>query len=185
MTRIPALFGVLFFLGFSAHAVAQDRSFDERTPFWTPRPPPRAQALAQARPIDETGVIDQAHVIDRSYADAQERLVNSIITSLDYGPSCWSSVTLTNLGDRVETVELEAHRVEGGDWLKNMVLHLGPGEGLTSPGDRRRIGPRLGKSTGTGSFAQPFSDDRRLRLQRMYCQQLVAQYGARRLLCDE
>ncbi len=59
-------------------------------------------------------------------------MVTSIIPSLDYGPSCWSSVTLANLGDRVETVELEAHRGEGGlvalAGVKNMVLHLGPGE---------------------------------------------------------
>ena len=39
------------------------------------------------------------------YATDQERVVTSILPSLDYGASCWSSVTLTNLGDRVVTVE--------------------------------------------------------------------------------
>jgi hypothetical protein len=62
----------------------------------------------------------------------QERVVTSILPSLDYGSSCWSSVTLTNLGDRVVTVEIEAHRAGGGltglAGLNEMVLHLNPGE---------------------------------------------------------
>jgi len=62
----------------------------------------------------------------------QERVVTSILPSLDYGASCWSSVTLTNLGDRVVTVEIEAHRAGGGltglTGLNEMVLHLNPGE---------------------------------------------------------
>jgi hypothetical protein len=62
----------------------------------------------------------------------QERVVTSILPSLDYGSSCWSSVTLTNLGDRVVTVEIEAHRAGGGltglTGLNEMVLHLNPGE---------------------------------------------------------
>ena len=61
-----------------------------------------------------------------------ERVVTSILPSLDYGSSCWSSVTLTNLGDRVVTVEIEAHRAGGGltglTGLNEMVLHLNPGE---------------------------------------------------------
>jgi hypothetical protein len=61
-----------------------------------------------------------------------ERVVTSILPSLDYGSSCWSSVTLANLGDRVVTVELEAHRAGGGltglTGLNEMVLHLNPGE---------------------------------------------------------
>ena len=61
-----------------------------------------------------------------------ERVVTSILPSLDYGASCWSSVTLTNLGDRLVTVEIEAHRAGGGltglTGLNEMVLHLNPGE---------------------------------------------------------
>lgn len=62
----------------------------------------------------------------------QARLVTSILPSLDYGAACWSTVTLANLGDRVETVEIEAHRAGGGlvglADLDEMVLHLNPGE---------------------------------------------------------
>jgi hypothetical protein len=61
-----------------------------------------------------------------------ERVVTSILPSLDYGSSCWSSVTLTNLGDRMVTVEIEAHRAGGGlvglGGLSQNVLHLNPGE---------------------------------------------------------
>jgi hypothetical protein len=69
------------------------------------------------------------------YATDQERVVTSILPSLDYGPSCWSSVTLTNLGDRVVTAEIEAHRAGGGlvglAGLGEMVLHLKPGESVS------------------------------------------------------
>jgi hypothetical protein len=113
MIRIPALSGVLLLLGFSAHIAGQDQSFDLRNA------------------IQQTEAANQPQA-DQGYADNRERVVTSIIPSLDYGPSCWSSVTLTNLGDRVETVELEAHRREGGlvalTGLTNMVLHLNPGE---------------------------------------------------------
>jgi hypothetical protein len=61
-----------------------------------------------------------------------ERYITSILPSLDYGAACWSSVTLTNLGDRVVTVEIEAHRAGGGlvglAGLDAMVLQLNPGE---------------------------------------------------------
>jgi hypothetical protein len=66
------------------------------------------------------------------HAADQERVVNSILPSLDYGGSCWSSVTLSNLGDRDVTVEIEAHRAGGGliglAGLDETVLHLNPGE---------------------------------------------------------
>jgi hypothetical protein len=62
----------------------------------------------------------------------QERVVTSILPSLDYGASCWSSVTLANLGDRAVTVEIEAHRAGGGlvglAGLDEMILRLNPGE---------------------------------------------------------
>jgi hypothetical protein len=61
-----------------------------------------------------------------------ERIVSSILPSLDYGTSCWSTVALTNLADRVVTVEIEAHRAGGGlvglAGLNEMVVHLNPGE---------------------------------------------------------
>lgn len=70
----------------------------------------------------------------RTKAPDQGRLVTSILPSLDYGPTCWSTVTLSNLGDRTVTVDLEAHRGGGGlvglDGLNSMILHLAPGEHL-------------------------------------------------------
>jgi len=61
-----------------------------------------------------------------------ERVVTSILPSLDYGGSCWSSVALSDLGDRAVTVEIEAHRAGGGliglAGLDQSVLHLNPGE---------------------------------------------------------
>jgi hypothetical protein len=66
------------------------------------------------------------------HAADRERVVTSILPSLDYGASCWSTVTLANLGDRVVTVEIEAHRAGGGliglPGLDEMVLRLNPGE---------------------------------------------------------
>jgi len=66
------------------------------------------------------------------YAADQERVVTSIVPSLDYGSSCWSSLAVTNLGDRVVTVEIEAHREGGGlvglAGLTPAILHLNPGE---------------------------------------------------------
>lgn len=70
-------------------------------------------------------------VVGASAAD-QERVVTSIVPSLDYGASCWSNLTVTNLGDRVVTVEVEAHREGGGlaalAGLTPSVLQLKPGE---------------------------------------------------------
>jgi hypothetical protein len=66
------------------------------------------------------------------YAADQERVVTGILSSLDYGSSCWSTVTLDNLGDRVVTVEIEGHRAGGGliglAGLDENVLHLKPGQ---------------------------------------------------------
>src|SRR5690348_14303105 len=46
-------------------------------------------------------------------AQAADRFVESVLPSLDYGPSCWSAVNLQNLGNRDVTVEVEAHRESG------------------------------------------------------------------------
>ncbi len=67
-----------------------------------------------------------------AHAADQTRVVTSVLPSLDYGPSCWSAVTLANLSDRVVTVEIEAHRAGGGlvglAGLAETVLHLNPGD---------------------------------------------------------
>src|SRR5579864_3037229 len=46
-------------------------------------------------------------------AEAQERMFESVLASLPSGSSCWSSVDLRNLGDRMVMVEVEAHRSSG------------------------------------------------------------------------
>ena len=46
-------------------------------------------------------------------AAEQERVVESIIPALAYGPECRSAVELRNLSDRAVTVELEGHRASG------------------------------------------------------------------------
>lgn len=73
-----------------------------------------------------------AGAADHPPTQEQARVVTSILPSLDYGPGCWSTITLANLADRAVTVELEAHRAGGGlvglADLDQMVLHLNPGE---------------------------------------------------------
>jgi hypothetical protein len=54
-------------------------------------------------------------------AGERERVVESILPSLDYGPTCWSSVELQNLGDREVTVDIQPHRASGG--LVGLVGH--------------------------------------------------------------
>jgi hypothetical protein len=80
------------------------------------------------------------------HAADPERVVTSILPSLDYGPTCWSSVTLSNLGDRVVTVEIEAHRAGGGlvglAGLNDMTLHLNAGEHVAH---RLEIGDESGQ----------------------------------------
>src|SRR5260370_15723865 len=44
----------------------------------------------------------------------RERVVESVLPSLDYGPTCWSSLELQTLGDREVTVEIEPDRASGG-----------------------------------------------------------------------
>ncbi len=48
-----------------------------------------------------------------AFASGKERIVESVLPSLAYGSSCWSSVDLQNLGDRDVTLEVEAHRASG------------------------------------------------------------------------
>ena len=47
-------------------------------------------------------------------AGERERVMDSVLPSLDYGPTCWSSLELQNLGDREVIVEIEPHRASGG-----------------------------------------------------------------------
>src|ERR1700733_1408040 len=79
------------------------------------------------------------------HAADQARVVTSILPSLDYGPSCWSSVALTNLAVAVLTVEMKAHRTVAGlvglAGLNDMVLHLNPGERVSH---RLEIGDESG-----------------------------------------
>jgi hypothetical protein len=65
-------------------------------------------------------------------AGERERVVESVLPSLDYGPSCWSTVNVQNLGDRAASVALESHRASGAlvalEGIPHMALHLNPGE---------------------------------------------------------
>jgi hypothetical protein len=42
-----------------------------------------------------------------------DRLIESVLPSMAYGPSCWSSLDLHNLGDRAVLLEVESHRASG------------------------------------------------------------------------
>jgi hypothetical protein len=46
-------------------------------------------------------------------SEPQERIVESVLPALAYGPSCWSGLDLHNLGDRPVILEVEAHRDSG------------------------------------------------------------------------
>lgn len=46
-------------------------------------------------------------------AAPQERVVESVLPALAYGPTCWSTLDLHNLGERAVTLEVEAHRASG------------------------------------------------------------------------
>src|SRR5260370_15542189 len=48
-----------------------------------------------------------------AHAGAGVRIVESVLPALSYGQSCWSTVDLQNLGDRVVIVEIEGHRSTG------------------------------------------------------------------------
>src|SRR3984893_13413373 len=65
-------------------------------------------------------------------AGERERVVESVLPSLDYGPSCSSTVNVQNLGDRTASVALESHRASGAlvvlEGLPHMALRLDPGK---------------------------------------------------------
>jgi hypothetical protein len=46
-------------------------------------------------------------------AGAQERMVESIVPALQYGPSCSSVVELRNLGEKPAAIEVEGHKASG------------------------------------------------------------------------
>ena len=46
-------------------------------------------------------------------ASGQERVIESVVPALAYGPRCSSTVTLHNLSDRPVVVDVEAHRTSG------------------------------------------------------------------------
>jgi len=67
-----------------------------------------------------------------SAGEPQERIVESVLPALTYGQSCWSTVDLHNLGDRLVLIDVEAHRASGAlvalDGHPQVAVHLGPGE---------------------------------------------------------
>ncbi len=79
-------------------------------------------------------------------ADKNARVVESVLPSLAYGPSCWSSVDLQNLGDRPVTVELESHRESGA--LVAIADHPQMSVAL-SPGERSSFRLQIEEETGS------------------------------------
>ena len=71
-------------------------------------------------------------LLSGAIAGDRERVVETVLPSLDYGPTCWSSLELQNLGDREVTVEIEPHRASGGlvalVGRKQLTVRLSPGE---------------------------------------------------------
>ena len=78
-------------------------------------------------------------------ARERERVVESILPSLDYGPTCWSSLELQNLGDREVTVEIQPHRASGG--LVGLVGH-GQLNMRMNPGERASYRLEIQEETG-------------------------------------
>ncbi|HSR08925.1 MAG TPA: hypothetical protein VLM42_17410, partial [Bryobacteraceae bacterium] len=56
-------------------------------------------------------------------ADPGDRVVESIVPSLDFNSQCWSAVQLQNLGNREVAAEVEAHKSTGA--LAPLVGHTG------------------------------------------------------------
>ena len=67
-----------------------------------------------------------------SAASPRERTVESILPALAYGPHCWSTIDLQNLGDRPVLVAVEGHRSTGAlvplAGYAGMMFRLAPGE---------------------------------------------------------
>jgi hypothetical protein len=76
-----------------------------------------------------------------------ERFVESVLPSLTYGSSCWSSIDLQNLGDRTVTLELESHRASGA--LVPLVDHPQVTV-LLSPGQHNSYRLESDQETGSG-----------------------------------
>ena len=64
------------------------------------------------------------------------RIVESVLPALAYGPSCWSSLDLHNLGDRTVIVEVDAHRASGAlvplVGHPSVVFNLEPGQQISA-----------------------------------------------------
>lgn len=76
----------------------------------------------------------------------QGRMVSSVQPSLAYGNSCWSSIDLQNLGDRVVNLELESHRASGA--LVPIVDHPQLAVSL-APGERASFRLDIAEETGS------------------------------------
>jgi hypothetical protein len=65
-------------------------------------------------------------------AGAQERMVESIVPALAYGPSCSSVVELRNLGERPAAIDVEGHKASGAlaplAGRSGTTVHLAAGE---------------------------------------------------------
>lgn len=77
--------------------------------------------------------------------EPRERIIESVLPSLDYGPECWSSVDLRNLGDRVVAVDVEAHRASGALVPLN---GLAPGTVRLHPGEHASYRLEIAEETG-------------------------------------
>ena len=76
----------------------------------------------------------------------RERVVSSVLPSLAYGGTCWSSIDLQNLGDRVVNLDLESHRPSGA--LVPIVDHPQLGISL-KPGERASFRLDIAEETGS------------------------------------
>ena len=82
-----------------------------------------------------------------SQALAQERQVESVIPALAFGPRCTSTVTMQNLGDRIVSANVEAHKPSGA--LAPFVGHSAVTVQL-NPGQRSSFKPAIEEETESG-----------------------------------
>ena len=52
-------------------------------------------------------------IVGESPAEQRERVLESVLPALVYGPTCWSGLELRNLGEQPATVDVEGHRGSG------------------------------------------------------------------------